>query len=581
MPDSAFVHDATGLDEHASLIDLLDRRAEEQAGDRAYVFLSSGGEAECVLSFAALRHCVRRLGGALAAQARPGDRVLLALPTGPECVVGFLACMAARLLPTMIRPPRRQAGRDAALAIAADCKPALVLCAADQEREMAAALAGDGTVCRPISMASIEALPEASPPAPPSREDLAFLQYTAGSTAEPRGVMVSHANLLANLAMLRQAFGNDRRSTHVSWLPLYHDMGLILNVLQAVSLGATCVLMTPAAFMHRPLSWLRAISVWRAEVAAAPNFAYDLCVDRLRGEQMRGIDLSCWKVACNGAEPIRAATLRRFAEAFAPYGFDARALHAGYGMAEATVFAASGRRGAGATIHRASQGALRGGRITEPESEADIVELVGCGRPTLEGSIAIVDAQTMTRLQPGRVGEIWISGPHVARGYWRRAAQTEATFTARIAGEDAAWLRTGDLGCILPMGELIVGRIKEVIIIRGANHLPHDIEATAAASHPMLARDRGAAFGHVDATGEERLVVVQEVARDARDAAAVPRIVAAIREAVVLEHEIAVHRVALVRPGSLPRTTSGKIQRRRARELWLAGALEPWPGGPA
>ena len=565
----------------ASLIDLLEQRTAEQATDRAYVFLTARGEVERALDFATLRRNVRRLAGALAGQAAPGERVLLVLPNGPECIVGFLACMAARLVPAIVRPPRRQAGRDATLAIAADCAPSLVLCAADQEADLTAALAGQRAVCLPIGMTAIEALPEVSLPVPPGGADLAFLQYTSGSTSVPKGVRVSHANVLANLAMVSEVCGNTRRSTHVSWLPLYHDMGLIMNALQVLTLGAPCVLMTPAAFMHRPLSWLHAIHTWRAEVAAGPNFAYDLCVDRLRPEQMQDVDLSCWKVACNGAEPIRPATLRRFAEAFAPYGFDARALQAGYGMAETTVFTSSTRRGEGIATHAVSQVALRRGVLGVPESEADTIELASCGRPALVGSIAIVDTDTRTRLEPGQVGEVWVSGPHVVAGYWGRAAQNEATFAARIANEAGAWLRTGDLGCILPGGDLaVVGRIKEVIIIRGVNHLPHDIEATAVASHAALARDCGAAFSVPDAAGEERLVLVQEVERNARGGATVSQIVGAIREAVVLEHGVMVHRVALVRPGSLPKTTSGKIQRVRTRELWLANELEPWPPRP-
>ncbi len=395
--------------------------------------------------------------------------------------------------------------------------------------------------------------------------------------------MVSHRNLIDNLEMMRDRLGNHADSAHVSWIPLYHDLGLIMNLLQPIYLGAPCVLMTPSGFMHRPLNWLRAIHEHRAEVAAAPNFAFDLCVDRFRPEQMEGIDLSGWKVALNGAEPVRAATLERFSATFAPYGFAAGAMRPAYGLAEATLLVTAAERGALPRMSDVSAKALKTARIAAPEDDGDRHRSVGCGAPMTGLSLAIVDPQTQRRLAPGEIGEIWIKATSVAGGYWQRPEESDQVFRARLKParsapeEEGAWLRTGDLGHLDEAGELhVVGRIKDVMIVRGVNHYPQDIEATVAASHPSLRRDHGAAFTVTDDQDIERIVVVQEVERTQRHAMVEAEVVAAIQAAVVNNHDVAVHRIALIRTGSLPKTTSGKVQRGLTRRRWLDGTLEPW-----
>jgi acyl-CoA synthetase (AMP-forming)/AMP-acid ligase II len=335
-------------------------------------------------------------------------------------------------------------------------------------------------------------------------------------------------------------------------------------------------LLAPAAFMRRPLAWLRAIGEHRAEVATAPDFAYDLCVRHCRPEAMTGIDLSCWRVALDGAEPVRAATLDRFAAAFAPWGFAAESLYPAYGLAEATLLVSGGRRGRGPVRRSLSRAGLRGGRVAPPEGGTDASIVVGCGRALDGERLAIVEPETRIRLQPAEIGEVWVAGPNVAAGYWRQEPAAEATFRARIAGEASGpWLRTGDLGFLDADGELfITGRHKDVVIIRGINHYPQDIEATVAACHPALAPHGGAAFAALDGEGRERLVVVHEVARSHRRAGATGDILAKIREALSLEHDLAAWRIVLLRPGGLPKTTSGKVQRSRARQLWLQGQLD-------
>jgi acyl-CoA synthetase (AMP-forming)/AMP-acid ligase II len=308
----------------ATLVDILGRHVAERPDARACVMLADRGGEEASLTFAELDRRARALAARIAAQAGPGERALLLFPTGIEFPVAFCACLFAGVVAVPVMPPRRQATRDASAAIVADCTPRLALTSA-------ALLAGRGDLPERVGgglawLTVEDAAPAEFAGAAPGPDDIAFLQYTSGSTSAPKGVVVSHANLAANLAMIAAAFGNTARSTHASWLPLYHDMGLIMNLLQALYLGATAVLMSPVAFLQRPLAWLRAIAEYRAEVAGAPNFAYDLCVARYRAEAMAGVDLSGWRVAFNGAEPVRAETLRRFAETFAPHGFSAAAL---------------------------------------------------------------------------------------------------------------------------------------------------------------------------------------------------------------------------------------------------------------
>jgi len=376
--------------------------------------------------------------------------------------------------------------------------------------------------------------------------------------------------------MIKTAFGNTRRSTYVSWVPLYHDLGLVINLLQSLYVGSLCVLMAPVAFIQRPLICLRAISDYRAEVAVAPNFGFDLCVARYRPEQMEGIDLACWKLALNGAEPVRADTIRRFSETFAPHGFAPSAMYPAYGMAEATVLISAGRRGAGPVMRTLSRDGLQQHRAVAARDAGDAQIVVGCGRALEDEWIAIVDPASGRRLPADRVGEIWVAGPNLARGYWRNPEAAAAVFGAQIDGEaDCGWLRTGDLGFLDPAGELfITGRIKEIVIIRGANHYPQDIEDTVQSCHPALRRHGGAAFTIREGDGPEKLVIVQEVERTERNRIAPDEIIGQIREAIVSEHEIVPHRITLLRPGALPKTTSGKIQRALSRQLWLAGSLD-------
>lgn len=563
------------MDNLRSLVALLARRAAEQADDRAYVFVSDRGTEEAALTFRQLRETATALAARLIASAQPGDRAILVFPPGIEFMVAFFGCLMAGIIAVPMMMPRRNSARDSSAAILANCTPALALTTSTfaLRGDLQARFAQENI--RWIEVDLTEAAGATVDLQEPAPDDIAFLQYTSGSTSEPKGVMVSHANLLANLEMIRIALGNTRQSTYVNWVPLYHDMGLILNALQALYVGATCVLMAPNAFMQRPLGWLRAISHYRAEVACGPNFGFDLCVSRYRADQMDGVDLSSLRIALNGAEPVRADTIARFIETFAHHGFDRRAIYPAYGMAEATLLISGGTRGGGHVMRSVSRTALQAHAAEAPADPGDAQLVVGCGCALTGEQIAIVNPVSRQRLAADRVGEIWVRGANVARAYWRNDAATREELNAKIAGEDGRWLRTGDLGFLDHTGELFVtGRIKDLIIIRGINHYPQDIERTVQSQDSALRENCGAAFSVPDEHGEEDLVIVQEVERTARHSIDTGEIKGQIREAIADSHELSARHIALIRPGALPKTTSGKIQRKLARRLWLDGGFE-------
>ena len=562
-----------------SLVDVLARRAAERPDAKAFVFVPERGGAHIHLTFAELHRRARAVAARLAHRTVRGDRAVLLFPPGLEFIVAFFGCLAAGVIAVPLMVPRRTAARDSSAAIIADCSPRIAMTTGElleARPDVAERFRNAGFEGLTVSaMEDAPGDPAADLPVA-DRDDLAFLQYTSGSTSTPKGVMVTHDNLLANFEMIRTAMSNTEHSTSVGWVPLYHDMGLMMGVMQPLYLGALSVLMAPAAFMQRPLNWLHTIHQYRAELTSAPNFAFDLCVNRFRADQMEGIDLSCWKLALNGAEPVHADTIARFAETFGPYGFDPGTMYPGYGLAEATLLVAGGVRGRRPSTRRVSRAALQHGEATETIDADDVQPLVSCGHGPAGEHIAIVDPDMHRKIAPCRVGEIWVSGRNVTRGYWCNQAATAETFHARIAEEPGrTWLRTGDLGFLDESGGLfITGRIKDLIIIRGMNHYPQDIERTVQDSHPALRRDCGAAFAITDEEGNERLAVVQEVERTQRRNLDFDQVAGRIREAVTRQHEIAVHTIVLIPPAALPKTTSGKIQRGLAKQLLLEGALE-------
>ncbi len=562
-----------------SMTDLLAMRAAENPDGQAFAYVPEREGPRVTLTYRELEMRARATAARLSRQTTIGDRAILLFPPGLDFIVAFFGCLAAGLVAVPLMVPRRTAARDSSAAILKDCNPRVVLTSKDlwdgrldlkekfdRTNFLWMVVDADDDL---LSAPDVDV--RTSGP-----HDIALLQYTSGSTSSPKGVMVSHGNIIANLEMIRLCMNNPARATSVSWVPLYHDMGLMMGVMQPLYLGGMSVLLSPAAFMRRPLSWLQEIHAHRAALTSSPNFAFELCVSRLQPEMMRGIDLSCWQLALNGAEPVQADTIDRFTRAFAPYGFDPGTMYPGYGLAEATLLVSGGLRGAEPVRRRVSRDALRNDLVTAPRGDIDAQWVIASGRCVPGARIAIVNPETSRRIPTLSVGEVWVSGPSIARGYWHDPEATAATFEARIAGDcREPWLRTGDLGFLDPDGALyLTGRIKDLIIIRGMNHYPQDIERTVQDSHAALRRDCGAAFSVVDETGAERLVVVQEVERTQRRHLDIEPLLRTIREAVTTAHEITVFSIELIRPASLPKTTSGKIQRSVARRLWLENALD-------
>ncbi|HEX4953892.1 MAG TPA: amino acid adenylation domain-containing protein [Thermoanaerobaculia bacterium] len=557
----------------ASLAELLARRADHSPHRRAFAFLPDGEGEEIGLSFADLDAKARVVAAALGRQSAGQDRVLLIYPPGLEFVTSFFGCLYAGAIAIPSYTPRFRVRQPRLAAIARDAEPTVVLTTAayrDRAQELTA-LVPELAAARWLATDELPLEGDQLPGPACGRDDIAFLQYTSGSTSTPKGVVVHHHHLMHNEEMIRRAFDQSADSVVVSWLPLFHDMGLIGSVLQPVYLGASCVLMPPLSFLQQPRRWLAAIDRFRATTSGGPSFAYELCATRIRREEAEPLDLSCWRVAFNGSEPVRAQTLHRFSTAFAPWGFRRESFFPCYGLAEATLFVSGPQPGTGFSEIEVDAAALERHQVA-PAGEGGGRRLIGCGRAGLGQEIAIVDPSTCEPVAAGTVGEIWLRGPCVAAGYWRQPAVSEALFQARLASDPhGAWLRTEDLG-FTREGELFVtGRLKDLVILRGRNHYPSDLEHTAEASHPALRAASSAAFS-VDREGEERLVLALELGP--RITAESEQVVAAVRRAVGQEHDVAVWQVVLLRHGTLPKTSSGKVQRSRCRQLLELGELD-------
>ena len=558
-----------------TIVDVLRMRALRQPDRPIYTYLLDGEVEAGGLTFAELDRRARAIGAALQACTASGDRLLLLLPSNLELVTAFFGCLYAGVVAVPAYPPQSRRHLPRLLSIVEDARPAVVLTSAallPRLQRLCAGAEGRLATLRWVAgdlLSDDLAADWGAPALVP--ESLAFLQYTSGSTAAPKGVMVSHGNLIHNEEMIQRAFGQSEDSVVVGWLPLYHDMGLIGNLLQPLFAGARCILMSPMAFLQRPARWLEAVARYRATTSGGPNFAYELCVRRVGEEARSELDLSSWQVAFSGAEPGRAATLERFIAAFAPCGFRREAFYPCYGLAEATLFVSGGLRNQPPRVEAFAAAALEENRAEPAADGAARRELVSCGRAWMEQQAVIADPVTGIRCVPGRVGEIWISGPSVAMGYWGLPEATERDFRAGLAGEPEAglFLRTGDLGFVAGGDLFITGRLKDLIVLRGRNHYPQDLELTSERAHPALRTGCVAAFS-VEVDGEERLVLACEV-EDQTVAAG--EIGMAIRQAVAEEHEVRVHEVLLLRAGTIPKTTSGKVQRHACRKGWQDGSL--------
>src|SRR3569623_625827 len=555
---------------YTTLVELLRERAQEQGGDVAFVYLRDGEVEHARLTYAELVLRARAIAARLQREGRAGERALLLYPSGLDYICAFFGCLYAGVIAVPTYPPTSQRSRTQRLdGIVQDSGASWLM--GDR-----ASLAGIDAETWPqlrrfptdeADVADAEAWQQ--PPIDGSA--IAFLQYTSGSTGVAKGVIVTHANLLRNAALIQRGFDTDSESVIVGWLPQYHDMGLIGNVLQPLSLGARAVLMSPMDFLQKPVRWLQAISDYRATVSGGPDFAYALCAERVAAEQRANLDLGSWRIAFNGAEPIRAQTLARFAQAFTGCGFDATSFFPCYGLAEATLFVAGADPAEPVVSLDADAAALREDRYVAAGS-ATAARLVSSGNADAD-TLRIVDPAQAIPVDEGHVGEIWLRGPSIAQGYWQREAASAETFRAYTREGEGPFLRTGDLVFVLDGRLYVTGRSKELIIVRGRNHYPQDIEQPLQASDAACAPGFGAAFA-VEMDGEERVVVVQEVQRTRLRTLDAPAAIAAAKAAVAAVHEVPLHDVLLIGPMRLPKTSSGKIQRRRARELYESGSFE-------
>ncbi len=560
----------------SNLVDLLRHRAAHQPGDVGFYYLADGESEEINWTYAELDRRARAIGAWLQSLGVQGERALLLYPAGLDFIAAFFGCLYAGVVAVPAYPPRKNRSLERIEAIANDAEAKVTLTTQEVFDRVQGVLAENPNL-QSLHWGTTDQFPpgmERDWRQPDVHGDtLAFLQYTSGSTGTPKGVMLSHANLMHNSALICYAFEHTRSGVGVFWLPSYHDMGLIGGILQPMYYGKPNVLMSPMSFLQRPLRWLQAITKYKGTVSGGPNFAYDLCVRRITPEERAHLDLSSWSLAFNGAEPIRPETLAEFTRTFAPCGFHAEAFYPCYGLAEATLMVTGGLKTANPIVRSFEAKSIENNQAVDalPDEEGTRT-LVGCGAALLDQEVVIVDPETMTKCPDRRIGEIWVAGPSVAQGYWRQADESAATFRAFLKDTGRGpYLRTGDLG-FLHEGELFVtGRLKDLLIIHGRNYYPQDIEQTVEGCHPLLRPAATAAFT-VDVSKRERLVVVAEIERGRnRSEAEIDQVFQAIRKSISAEHEIPADAVVLIKAGSIPKTSSGKIQRHACRSGFLRG----------
>ncbi|MGC9524447.1 MAG: fatty acyl-AMP ligase [Limnospira sp.] len=562
--------------EFSTLVDLLHYRSHHQPHDLAYIFLKNGETELPPLTYQELDQKAKAIALELNALIPPGSRALMVYPyeAGLEFITAFFGCLYAGVVAVPIHPPRNRRNFYDVRSCIESCQAQMALTVQSQLSNFKNQLGSNSDLIwlatNTLSTATTSQLtqPKINP------DTLAFLQYTSGSTGKPKGVMIAHDCILNNQKILKLAFRHGEDAIGVSWLPLFHDMGLIGTVFQALYLGRPCILMSPIAFIQKPIRWLQAISRYRATTSGGPNFAYDLLCNQVTKEQKRKLDLSSWDVAFNGAETVRPQTLERFAKTFSECGFCYESFYPCYGMAEATLFITGGEKDKPPTVRHIDQATLRDNRVIFTDVCPGSQSIVSCGQPRLNTTVKIVDPHSLTECPEGRVGEIWIDGPGVAKGYWNLPEQTRQTFQAALADTGQfPFLRTRDLGFI-HRGELFVtGRLQEVLVFWGINHYPQNLEETIQDCHPALKVNGGAAFS-VELDGENRLVIAHEVDRDYRHNLDVDAVVQAVRWRVFEQHMVDVYGLVFVKPGALPRTSSGKIRRLACREMFLRGDLD-------
>jgi acyl-CoA synthetase (AMP-forming)/AMP-acid ligase II/acyl carrier protein len=565
---------------------LLQDRASHHPDQISYVFLIDGEAQEISATYGELDRKARAIAAHLQSIQVSGARALLIYPSGLDFIAAFFGCLYAGAIAIPAYPPRTNQNGDRLLAIAKDAQTTLALTTSSLLEKIQPSFSNlnGNAPLQWILTDRIELDTASDWVSPPSSQaELALLQYTSGATGTPKGVRISHENLLHNAASIQHCFQDSSDSVGVSWLPMHHDMGLMGGVLQPLYVGRPMILMSPTSFIQKPIRWLQAVSKHRATTSGGPNFAYDLCLQKITPEQKADLDLSSWRTAFNGAESIRAQTLEDFTEYFQDCGFSQNAFCACYGMAEATLIISGTPNATPPRVIAVDGVALEQNRVRRTEEKTTSTrQIVSCGESGPHKTIAIVDPVSLVCCPENEVGEIWVSGSGLAQGYWARPDETASTFKAQIETqiesqigetENQTFLRTGDLGFVQANELFVTGRLKDVVIIRGRNHYPQDIEWTAQGSHPDLRTGHSAAFS-VPVEGIERLVIMQEIERQALRSLSTDEVYKAIRQAVSEVFHLQVYAIVLLKPGSLPKTSSGKIQRSASRTAFLDNALE-------
>ncbi len=566
----------------ATFVDCLRDRTQAHPRQTAFTFLKTGDTPARVVTYEALDHRARAIAAHLQSMCCQGDRVVLIYPydAGIEFIEAFLGCLYAGIIAVPCHPPRSRSGLSDLIGRLLSSEATAVLTPKSMQAKLKHQLAQSDAEL-PVEIMWLLDAKMADHPAkdwqPPllTPDMLAFLQYTSGSTGLPKGVMITHAGLLHNQALLQLAFGHTETLMGMGWLPLFHDMGLIGNVLQPLYLGSSCVLMSPIEFIQKPVRWLQAISHYRATTSGGPNFAYDLLCRHVTPEQIQSLDLSPWEVAFSGAEPVRPDTMKRFAAMFAPAGFRPEAFYPCYGMAEATLFIAGGQKAKRPQILQVDESALENNRVLRADRLGQRGRsLVSCGHAWLDGQLVIVHPERLTRCADDEVGEIWVAGSGLGTGYWHDADLSDRTFCAYLSDtREGPFLRTGDLGFLHNHELFITGRLHDVMVFWGLNHYPQHIEQTVAECHPAFRAHSCAAFS-INVQQHDRLVIAQEVKRSDRHHIRAADVADVIRWKIFHEHFIDAYAIALVNPGGLPQTSSGKIKRSACRSSYIAGDLD-------
>ena len=558
-----------GVQNLSTLVDLLEYRAEYKGDTLAYAFLEKGEELTESFTFSQMAERAQAIGAFLQQKGLAGQRAMLLFPSGLDYVAAFYGCLYAGVVAVPAYPPQMGRKVDRITQLSADASVSAFLCNQRVFDGVKESLPGEAlknwfvTDHIDPNMANQWIRPQIE------ASSLAFLQYTSGSTGMPKGVMVSHGNLLRNQALIYEGFEFDGHTIALTWLPLFHDMGLIGHVIQPLYFGAASYIMSPLSFMQKPIRWVQALSKYKATVSGAPNFAYSLVAAKATEEEIAELDLSSWVLAYNGSEPVRAESLRAFANRFKPASFNPDAFCPCYGMAEYSLFISGERSKTFPKTLKLSDEALRSNKVIPDEHGK---ELVACGKALQDVEIQIVHPESKKVLASDEIGEIWLKGGSVCQGYWGQEDLSKEIFQAYTADGQGPYLRTGDLGFQDGDDLFISSRIKDLIIIRGKNHYPHDIEQSIDACHPAFRPGGGVAFS-ADIDGSERLIVLHEIQRGALKKSSPELLFAAIRKCLSEEHELSPYAIGLLKRNSVLKTSSGKVRRRANKALWLEEKL--------